>query len=140
TNKLVPAGRLTALLTAALLAWNAAAALGAPPAGWPTSISGPNGFAELGKAITKEPGFRAAGSDVEKARFVFSRLPDIATTYNLRAGNGGPQDQLTILKNRAGNDPENADSLKVAGVGNCGEWSYAFSETLGGAGVTSRAA
>jgi hypothetical protein len=108
---------------------------------WPASISGPTGFQDLGKAITKDPGFPAKGSEAEKARFVFSKLPEIARTYDFEAGSGGLMSNTVIGVCRMKGDPEGADSLKGwSGWGNCGEWSYAFSEILGGAGVESRVA
>lgn len=108
---------------------------------WPASISGPTGFQDLGKAITKDPGFPAKGSEAEKARFVFSKLPEIAKRYDLEAGSGSLASQAWIGLGRFGSDPENVGGLKgCAGWGNCGEWSYAFSEVLGGAGVESKVA
>lgn len=119
-------------------------AMGRPAEGtshWPASISGATGFQDLGKAITNDPGFPAKGTDVEKARFVFSKLPEIAKKYDLEAGSGMPLSQAVIGLGRFGSDPEDAGSLKgCTGWGNCGEWSYAFSEVLGGAGVQSRVA
>lgn len=107
---------------------------------WPGSISGQTAFQDLGRAITKDPGFPSKGSEVEKARFVFSRLPEIAKQYGLDAGSGGKlSDSVIGLSRWWGSDPEGADSLKgCTGWGNCGEWSYAFQEILGGAGVTSK--
>jgi hypothetical protein len=108
---------------------------------WRSDVSGPTGFQDLGKAITKDPGFPAKGSEAEKARFVFSKLPEIARKYSFEAGSGGLLSNTVIGVCRMKGDPEGADSLKGwSGWGNCGEWSYAFSEMLGGAGVQSRVA
>lgn len=105
---------------------------------WPRSISGPSGFEDLGRAIRKDPGFPTKGSEVEKARFIFSRLPEIAKKYGLDAGSGGVMSNAVIGASRLKSDPENADSLKgCTGWGNCGEWSYAFQQILAGTGVTS---
>jgi hypothetical protein len=114
-------------------------------ASWPSSISGENGFLNLGKTIKNEPGFPVTGSDLKKARYVFSRLPEIVSTYGLKAGSGYPLSNIVIGLSRlyswAFPDPENADALKgYFGWGNCGEWSYAFSEMLAGAGVLNRVA
>jgi len=125
------------IIAGVLIAGSGAAA----PAGWPTSISDQNGFSNLGKAIQNEPGFPAKGSDVEKARYIFSRMDEAATVYGLKSGSGGVISNTVIGLYRLGNDPEGAECLKGAvGWGNCGEWSYAFSEILGGAGVTNRVA
>lgn len=113
----------------------------AAPAGWPATISGQSGFNDLGKVIMREPGFPASGSPVEKARYVFSRMADAASTYGLKSGSGGIVSNTVIGLYRLTNDPEGAECLKGAvGWGNCGEWSYAFSEILDGAGVVSRVA
>jgi len=107
---------------------------------WPESISGENGFYDLGQAITKDPGFPSRGSDVEKARFAMSRLPEIAKKYGLDAGSGGKvSDSYVGLYRKFGSDPEGADGLKGAlGWGNCGEWTYAFQQVLAGVGVQSK--
>src|SRR5712691_8065895 len=100
---------------------------------WPTNIKGPTGFADLGKQIARNSDFPANGSEIDKARYVFSQLPVVAKKYTLSAGDGGAG-SLAILWDRVtGDDPENADSLKTRGYGNCGEWSYAFQEMLTGA-------
>ena len=112
---------------------------GTAPPGWPESISTKDGFNKLGRAIANESGFPKNGSDIEKARYVYGRLDKIADVYDLEAGSGLPLSQAVIGAYRFGSDPEGADSMKGAtGWGNCGEWSYAFSEILGGAGVPSR--
>ncbi len=108
---------------------------------WPVSIDSDTGFADLGNAIKREPGFPAHGSDVEKARYIHSRMGDVARKYGLKAGSGGLVSNVVIGLSRVGlnPDPENADGLKGSfGWGNCGEWSYAFSEILGGADVACR--
>lgn len=109
------------------------------PSAWPTNIGTKTSFQSLGIAISTEADFPFNGTDIEKARYVFSRLPDIAKTYELKTGSGGIFSNLVIFTLReVGSDPENADSLKAyPHWGNCGEWSYAFSEILNGAGVTS---
>lgn len=118
-----------------------------PSESWPESVSDKRGFAKLGKAIILEPGYPAKGSDVEKARHIMSRLPAIAQKYNLRAGSGGVFSQAAVgiarfvdnvMQALGRGDPENAATLKSAGVGNCGEWSWAFSEILTAAGVTNK--
>jgi hypothetical protein len=131
--------RFAAILALVLCAW-ASSARAAPPSGWPASISGDSGFEDLGKVIANEPGFPKAGSDVEKARYVFGRLPDIVRTYGLKPGTGSTLSNVVIEAARVcSTDPEAAESLKGwSGWGNCGEFSYAFSEVLGGAGVTNR--
>lgn len=138
-----PRVRCWIVLLVGLLAF-AFESMGRPAEGtshWPASISGSAGFQDLGKAITKDPGFPAKGTDVEKARFVFSKLPEIAKKYDLEAGSGMPLSQAVIGLGRFGSDPEDTGSLKgCTGWGNCGEWSYAFSEVLGGAGVQSKVA
>jgi hypothetical protein len=85
-------------------------------------------------------GFPINGSDLQKARFVFAQMGLVAQMYGLKPGSGWPLSQFVIGTHRfCGNDPENTDSLKGAGHwGNCGEWSYAFAEILGGAGVINR--
>lgn len=108
---------------------------------WPDSISKSTGFHDLGAAIKSEPGFPSDGTDVEKARYVFGRLPNIAKKYDLKMGNGHPWSNLVVGITRIGNDPENADPLKrYPHWGNCGDWSYAFSEILTGANVPARVA
>ena len=104
------------------------------PSGWPSSIKGDNGFHRLGEAIAREPGFPKYGSDVQKARYVYLRLPEIQNTYRLRASYS--VEGLSILYHRwTGKDPEAADALKNSGVGHCGEFAYAFSQILAGAGI-----
>ena len=113
------------------------------PKGWPESISTPTGFNDLGKAITKEARFPKNGTPREKARYVASRLPEIASAYNLSAGTGSIISSAVVGIVRkvddfarlvwGGGDKENAAPLKSSGTGNCGEWSYAFSEILDGA-------
>lgn len=115
------------------------------PEGWPKSVSRRNGFAELGRAIAKEPAFPKNGTDIEKAGYVVSRLPEIAKVYKLSASTGGASFTVGIARGLdyikswwGGEDKENAAALKWTGKGNCGEWSYAFSEMLGGANVPNR--
>jgi hypothetical protein len=119
--------------------WCISLAVGTPE-GWPETISGDSGFFDLGKSIVSESGFPITGSDADKARYVFSRIPEISKTYGLKPGTGGPLSNPVIGAYRTlFNDPENAECLKGAfGWGNCGEYSYAFSMILGGAGVVSR--
>lgn len=113
----------------------------AAPVGWPTSISADNGFADLGGAIKNEPSFPKNGTEIEKARYIFSRMQDVAKTYGLKSGTSSPLSSLVIGISRFKNDPEGADCLKTSvGWGNCGEWSYALSEVFGGAGVNNRPA
>jgi hypothetical protein len=122
----------------ALCAPDAASAI---PSGWPNSISSRYGFHELGQAIRKEKGYPATGTNIEKARYVFSRMNEVAKTYSLTPGTGNPLSNTIIGVCRLGNDPECADSFKYGpGWGNCGEWSYAMSQIFGGAGVISRVA
>lgn len=115
------------------------------PSGWPSSISTKDGFARLGQAISREKDFPRNGSDTEKARYMMSRLPEIARSYHLSAGSGGFASQVSVGASRlwdgfsglwGGRDPENAPGLKgPTGSGNCGEWSWAFSEMLTAVGV-----
>ena len=133
-NLLMVGGTVTlALLLCVTPPWSCA------QAGWPTSVSGPTGFADLGKAMSEDPGFPHGGSDVQKAEFIFLHMGVVANKYGLKAGSGAGPRAWVIRVDRNFTDPENADSLKgCTGYGNCGEWSYAFSEILGGAGVVSR--
>lgn len=113
----------------------------ATPPGWPASISGDSGFADLGRAIKNEPGFPANGTEIDKARYVFSRMQNVAQSYGLKSGSGGLVSNIAIGLYRLRNDPEGAQCLKGrVGWGNCGEWSYAMSEIFGGAGVNNRVA
>jgi hypothetical protein len=114
--------------------------LAAPNSTWPASIATTQGFNDLGKAIANSQSFPRTGTDVDKAGYVFRQLPAIAKKYGLKPGSGSKLSDLVIgLYRKFGTDPENADSLKgKAGWGNCGEWTYAFSEVLDGAGVLSR--
>lgn len=99
----------------------------------------------MGKAIGEEAGFPKNGTPREKARYVASRLPEIARSYQLSAGTGSVISSAVVgIVRKAddfarllwgGGDKENAAPLKSSGTGNCGEWSYAFSEILDGAGV-----
>jgi len=138
---------LLAIVYMLTLLWiSAAQDATAQPSNWPASISGDNGFHDLGRAIALEPGFPKNGSDVDKARYVHGRLPEIAKTYGLTAATPSrPHKSLATGATRlfdeyfGGGDSENTGSLKGAlATGNCGEWSYAFSQILGGAGVVSR--
>jgi hypothetical protein len=89
--------------------------------------------------MSEDPGFPHGGSDVQKAEFIFLHMGVVANKYGLKAGSGAGPRAWVIRVDRNFTDPENADSLKgCTGYGNCGEWSYAFSEILGGAGVVSR--
>lgn len=113
----------------------------AEPIDWPNSIKSKTGFYDLGKAIAQDSDFPATGTDIEKAKYIFSHLPRIASKYDLKMGNGGLWSSFVIGVTRMGNDPENADPLKTYPYwGNCGDWSYAFSEVLHGAGVKNRVA
>jgi hypothetical protein len=107
------------------------------PQYWPIDLSADTGFNDLGQAIKKEPGFPRHESDIEKARYVFSRMAEVASRYGLESGTGGFMSNTMIGLGRFRFDPENADCLKTnVAWGNCGEWSYAFSEILSGAGVS----
>jgi hypothetical protein len=114
----------------------------AQPAGWPASIQTPTGFQDVGRAIASERGFPSDAPDVEKARFIFLRMPAVAQAYEIKSGSANLVSQAVIGLWRLGPaDPENAEALKSCiGWGNCGEWSYAFSEILKGGGVNSRVA
>ena len=102
----------------------------------------------MGKAIANEAGFPKNGTQREKANYVASRLPEAARTYSLKTGSGSVLSQWKVLIPRyldalakklwGGGDRENAAELKSGGTGNCGEWSYAFSEMLASAGVESQ--
>lgn len=116
------------------------------PENWPTKITADDGFAKLGQAIQSEPDFPKTGSATDKANYVMTKLPLVAQYYGLTAGSGWPPSQALIGISRAWEwvmdkvggpvDPENTGGLKgVTGIGNCGEWSYMFSEILVGAGV-----
>lgn len=116
------------------------------PDHWPRSITAADGFAKLGQAIRQDPGFPKKGSETQKADYVMAKLPLIAQYYGLTAGSGSVPSQAVIGIGRAWDwvhekvggepDPENTGSLKgVTGLGNCGEWSWMFSEILTGAGV-----
>ena len=66
----------------------------------------------LARAITKVR-VHCQGSDIEKARFVFSRLPEIAKQYSFEAGGGGTISQGVIGAYRYLNpssDPEATDN------------------------------
>jgi|GEM_PF-6515450 len=126
-----------ALLVAALPAPARASGV---PASWPPTIATSSGFKNVGQAIAQEPGFPKDGSPIDKANYIFSRMSAVATSYNLKAGSGWPIDSAIIQFYRTiETDPEAAGPLKGGyGHGNCAEWSYAFSEILGGAGVVSQ--
>lgn len=106
---------------------------------WPNHIHGGTAFADIGKAIANEPDFPTHGTDVEKAKYAFSRLPEIESKYGLVAGTGGKWSDLVVGAGRKGDfrDPESVNSLKAFGRGNCAEWSMAFQEVLRGVGVNS---
>jgi hypothetical protein len=125
---------ITALLALLFVVAHPSSAI---PPGWPDTISTESGFADLGRAIRNEPDFPASGTRIERARYVFLRLRDVAQSYGLKPGSGKPLSNLVIGLYRLTDDPEGAQCLKGAiGWGNCGEWSYAMSEILAGAGVT----
>jgi hypothetical protein len=106
---------------------------------WPAGVMNSKAFDQIGAAIAAEPNFPTHGSEMEKAHYVFSRLPEIQKKYDLKAGTGGPVSQPLVLGGRGLDrfDPEDVAALKVTGTGNCAEWSQAFQHVLGGAGVHS---
>jgi hypothetical protein len=113
------------------------------PAGWPKTIRSAHAFSDLGVAMTKMNGFPINGSELEKANFVYLHMDLVARTYGLSAGDGGLYSQAIVGLHRLCsyvpglNDPEEAESLKGGDhLGNCAEWSQAFSEILSGAGVS----
>jgi hypothetical protein len=112
----------------------------AQEAHWPANINVVGGFRLLGEALRSDPGFPASGSDVEKARYVGSRLPEIATRYGLYPGSGSLLDQVLVGVSRGlalfYDDRDNTSMLNgLLGKGNCAEWSYALNEMLLGAGL-----
>src|SRR5437762_2049860 len=69
---------------------------------WPGSINRPTGFHDLGDAMRLDPDFPLHGSDVVKARYIFSRLPEIANKYDLKTGTGKPISSTVIGLMRLG--------------------------------------
>jgi hypothetical protein len=113
---------------------------GGTPEGWPKNLSSANAFWNLGLAMTKMDGFPTGGTQFDKLKFVYLHMDLVAQTYDLEAGTGYPLSQAIVGINRAcgliAPDPEEAESLKKGDhLGNCAEWSQAFSSILAGAGV-----
>ncbi len=108
--------------------------------GWPNTLLGADTFARLGKAISHEPNFPFGGSDIEKANYYMSRLPDIVDKYNLVTGTGTKASDWIVGAQRQldGLDPEGTASLKGTGRGNCAEFSMFFQDVLRGGGVDSQ--
>jgi hypothetical protein len=110
-------------------------AAAAPPSGWPAELAAEDGFGRVGRAIADEPGFPRTGTQIEKAKYVYGRIPAVAGAYGLQANRGTAADNALVGAGRFNDDPEGTGALKTTGVGNCAEWTYAMLEMLGGAGV-----
>jgi tetratricopeptide (TPR) repeat protein len=108
----------------------------APPDGWPATINTSNAFEDIGRAIAKEPDFPKDGTDASKARYVFSRLPDMAKAYKLSTSN--VVSHVLVGFGRKSTDTEGTETLKKSGLGSCAEWSYALQAILSGVGVNSK--
>jgi hypothetical protein len=106
---------------------------------WPATVYGGSAFADIGKAIALEPDFPTHGTELDKARYAYSRLPEIQKKYNLEAGTGTKVSDATVWLGRKGDfrDPEDVNALKSLSKGNCAEWSEAFQMVLHGVGVNS---
>lgn len=107
---------------------------------WPSTLRSSDSFDGIGKAISREPMFPFAGTDVDKARFVMTRLPDIVSKYGLETGSGGLTSNLVIQAGRFFDrfDPESNGPIKLTGDGNCAEFSMFFQDVLRAAGVHSQ--
>jgi len=107
---------------------------------WPANVLSNTAFHDIGKAISNEFGFPTHGTEIEKARYAYSRLPEIVSKYKLKAGTGSKISDGLVWLGRQGDsrDGEEVYSMKSIGLGNCSEWSMAFQQILSGAGVQSK--
>ncbi len=106
---------------------------------WPTELTmRDHSFLTIGKAIADEPGFPLNGNEIQKANYVYSRLPQVVDYYGLTAGTGSRVSDWTVggLRMFDGLDVEGSASLKsTLGRGNCAEFTFMFQDILKGAGV-----
>jgi hypothetical protein len=106
---------------------------------WPTHLSlREHSFFKIGEALADEPGFPLNGTEVQKADYIFSRLPKVVDHYGLTAGTGGVISGGAVggLRMFDGLDVESNASLKSAlALGNCSEFTFMFQDLLKGAKV-----
>jgi len=131
-------------IAAVFLSWALCAIVGAgaevqAQANWPSHLSlREHSFLKIGQAIANEPGFPIHGTEVQKADYMFSRLPKVVEHYGLTAGTGSKLSDWTVggLRMFDGLDAEGSASMKSSlGIGNCSEFTFMFQDMLKGTGV-----